>query len=391
MIKSNRGAVRLFYLSAFLESLCFYAPVASLYRLEYGVSVFQITLIESVCFILSLLLEMPWGFVTARVGYKKTLLAAGALEVLAAVLFWRARGFGMFLAQRCVLAAAISGFSGCDVAYLCRLAGREQEHRVVGGYNAVGYGGLVAVGLLFPLARPLGYRGLAFLALAGTLGSVLLRLALPEIGAEPQDTLGLKEQAAALKKVLLGNRPFLAFVLCGAVLTEVEHTFTVFFASPAWAAAGISEQWYGLLNLALNLTGLAAGLCSARLARRAGPGRAVALCWALALGCCCALALGAGAAALLLALPLLRLAAESYRPFEQVFKNARTGCAGRAVALSAYNMAASVTGAAVGPLLGAGTGEGLQKGFAMGVCLLVPAALAAGICYKRMQKGNRTQ
>ena len=244
---------------------------------------------------------------------------------------------------------------------------------------------------MFPLARPLGYRGLAFLALAGTLGSVLLRLALPEIGAEPQDTLGLKEQAAALKKVLLGTRPFLAFVLCGAVLTEVEHTFTVFFASPAWAAAGISEQWYGLLNLALNLTGLAAGLCSARLARRAGPGRAVALCWALALGCCCALALGAGAAALLLALPLLRLAAESYRPFEQVFKNARTGCAGRAVALSAYNMAASVTGAAVGPLLGAGTGEGLQKGFAMGVCLLAPAALAAGICYKRMQKGNRTQ
>lgn len=246
------------------------------------------------------------------------------------------------------------------------------------------------MGLLFPLARPLGYRGLAFLALACTLGSVLLRLALPEIGAEPQDTLGLKEQAAALKKVLLGNRPFLAFVLCGAVLTEVEHTFTVFFASPAWAAAGIPEQWYGLLNLALNLTGLAAGLCSARLARRAGPGRAVALCWALALGCCCALALGAGAAVLLAALPLLRLAAESYRPFEQVFKNARTGCAGRAVALSAYNMAASVTGAAVGPLLGAGTGEGLQKGFAMGVCLLAPAALAAGICYKRMQKGNRT-
>lgn len=387
----NSGAVRLFYASAFIESLCFYAPVASLYRLEYGVSVFQITLIESVCFILSLALEMPWGFVTARVGYKKTLLAASALNVLAAFLFWRASGFGMFLAQRCVLAAAISGLSGCDVAYLCRVAGREREHRALGGYNAAGYAALVTVGLLFPLARPFGYRALALLALAGALGGALLRLALPEVPAEPQDLLSVRQQAAALWRVLGQNRAFLGFVLCGAVLTEAEHTFTVFFASPAWAAAGIPEQWYGLLNLILNLTGLAAGLGSARLARRMGAGRAVAVCWALALGCCCALAFGGGMAALLLALPLLRLAAESYRPCEQVFKNARTGAAGRAVALSAYNMAASITGAAVGPLLGAGTGEGLQRGFTAGVCLLAPAALVAALCYKRMQKGTKTQ
>lgn len=387
-MKQQNRAVALFCAAGFLEGLCFYAPVASLYRLACGVSVFQITLMESVFFVLSLALELPWGFVTAKIGYKRTLLAAGALEVAAALLFWRAVGFWSFLLQRCVLAAGYSGFSGCDAAYLSRVVGRKNEHRALGAYNAVQYGGLVAVGLAFPLAQPFGYRTLALLTLGCVALSLLTRCFLPSVQAEPQDRLPLKEQAAALLRVLKTNRPFLGFVVCGAALVEIEHTLTVFFASPAWAAAGIPEGWYGLLSLCLNLTGLAGGLASARLAKRLGLGRTAALAWALAVGSCGLLALRQSPAALLLCLPLLRFAAQSYMPCEQVFKNARTGGAGRAVALSAYNMAASLAGAALGPLLGAGTQAGLQKGFHTGACFALAAALAAALCYKRMQKGT---
>ena len=96
MSKNNRGAVRLFTSPPFWNPLCFYAPVASLYRLEYGVSVFQITLIESVCFILSLLLEMPWGFVTARGGVQKDPAGGGRAGGAGVPLFWRAGALACF-------------------------------------------------------------------------------------------------------------------------------------------------------------------------------------------------------------------------------------------------------------------------------------------------------
>jgi len=382
---SSVRAIRLFYAVAFFESLFFYAPVASLYRMEYGVTIFQITLIESVCFVITLLLEMPWGFVTARIGYKNTLVAAGALNLLAALLFWRADGFVIFLIQRCVLAVALSGFSGCDIAYLSRLTRPEARHKTLGRYNAVVFMALSTVGLSFPLVRLFGYRTLALLTMICIGIGFVLRLWLPQIESEPQDTLPPRRQIMALWQVLKHNRRFLLVVVCGAMLCEVENTFTVFFASPAYQAAGISQNWYGGLNLSLNLIGMAGGLLSARLAKR-GTGLAVAVCWLLALISAAALCLTQNMLALILFLPLLRLAAQTYIPCEQALKTKRTGKASRAVALSAYSMVTSLVGVSLGPLLGAGTGAALKYGFYIGACIIVLAAAIMFFVYGRTAK-----
>jgi len=385
MDRSSSRAIRLFYAVAFFESLYFYAPVASLYRMEYGVTIFQITLIESVFFITALLLEMPWGLVTARVGYKNTLLAAGALNFLAAVLFWQADGFAMFLAQRCVLAAAISGFSGCDIAYLSRLAAPGVQHRVLGRYNAMSFIALTTIGASFPLSRLLGYRGLAFLTMFCVGVGFILRLWLPKVEPEPQDMLPFRQQLRALWQVLGYNKLFVLFVVCGAAFCEIENTFTVFFASPAYQAAGIAQSWYGILNLSLNLAGVAGGLLSAKLAGW-GNGWAIVLCWLLAVVSAAMLCLNQSALALIIFLPLLRLAAQGYLPCEQLLKTQRTGSAGRAVTLSAYNMAASVVGISLGPLIGAGTIVALRYGFYTGIGLLLLAALIAAIAWRGMRK-----
>ena len=264
MERSSIRAIWLFYIVAFLESLYFYAPVASLYRMEYGVTIFQITLTESAFFVSSLLLELPWGFVTARIGYKNTLLVAGAFNLLAAVMFWQAAGFGIFLAQRCILAIAISGFSGCDIAYLSRLVEPDKQHKVLGRYNAVSFAALVVVGVSFSFVQPLGYRMLAMLTMLCIGTGFILRLWLPKVESEPEDVLPFRQQLKALLLVIRHNRFFLLFVICGAALYEVQNTFTVFFSSPAYEAAGIVQGWYGALNLSLNLIGLASSLLSAR-------------------------------------------------------------------------------------------------------------------------------
>ena len=213
---SNR-AIWLFYSIAFLESLYFYAPVASLYRLNYGVTLFQITIIESAFFLVTILLEMPWGFITARIGYKNTLVAAGAFNLLAAFLFWQAEGFGMFLIQRCLLAVAFSGFSGCDIAYLSRLSEHDSLHKVMGRYNAASFFALMIIGVIFPFVLPLGFKALAILTLLCTGTGFIMRLFLPKVEAEPQDKLTFIKQLKALWLVLKSNRLFILFVICGAI------------------------------------------------------------------------------------------------------------------------------------------------------------------------------
>jgi len=57
-MKNNRN-IRLMYAIALLQGMVFYGPIATLYRQAAGVSVFQITLIESISLALALALEVP--------------------------------------------------------------------------------------------------------------------------------------------------------------------------------------------------------------------------------------------------------------------------------------------------------------------------------------------
>ena len=59
--------IRLMYLLALLQGMVFYAPIATLYRQAQGVSIAQITQIESLSLALSILLELPWGILADRI------------------------------------------------------------------------------------------------------------------------------------------------------------------------------------------------------------------------------------------------------------------------------------------------------------------------------------
>ena len=63
------------YAIALLQGMVFYGPVATLYRQARGISIFQITVIESISLALCLLLEFPWGILADKIGYKKQFLS----------------------------------------------------------------------------------------------------------------------------------------------------------------------------------------------------------------------------------------------------------------------------------------------------------------------------
>ena len=104
------------YAIALLQGMVFYAPVATLYRQVHGLSMFQITLIESISLVLCILLEVPWGALADRVGYKRTMVFCCCLYFVSKLVFWQADGFGWFLAERVMLSVVIAGLSGAAIA-----------------------------------------------------------------------------------------------------------------------------------------------------------------------------------------------------------------------------------------------------------------------------------
>lgn len=76
----------------------FYGPIATLYRQAQGVTVFEITVIESISLALGILLEIPWGMIADKIGYRKTMIFCSSLYFISKIVFWQATGFGGFLA-----------------------------------------------------------------------------------------------------------------------------------------------------------------------------------------------------------------------------------------------------------------------------------------------------
>ena len=131
--KKNIGIM---YAISFLQGMVFYSAIATLYRQAAGISVFQITLMESISLALSVLLELPWGIVAEKIGYKHTMVICCLLYFLSKVVFYEANGFGMFLLERILLSIVIAGLSGVDESILYYPV-RKQKYRAFLEYTAV--------------------------------------------------------------------------------------------------------------------------------------------------------------------------------------------------------------------------------------------------------------
>ena len=101
------------YAIALLQGMVFYGPIATLYRQAHGLTIFQITLIESISLALLILLEIPWGIITDKIGCRHTIIFCSALYLISKIIFWKADGFAGFLVERIMLSVVESGVPVC--------------------------------------------------------------------------------------------------------------------------------------------------------------------------------------------------------------------------------------------------------------------------------------
>lgn len=336
-VQMKKRNIYILYAIALLQGLVFYAPVATLYRQAAGLGIFQITLIESVSLFLTICLEIPWGWLADRIGYRRTMLVCCGLYFVSKVVFWQAETFGGFLLERVILSVVCAGLSGVDSSMLYLSCGEADSHRVFSVYQNLGQLGILLAGGAYALFVGENYRLAAFLTVLSYGAAAVLALGLEEV-REIREVP--KQLAAAQGKELLAvlrqqltDRKVVLLLISAALLAQTHQTVTVFLSQLQYVRAGMSNRAISLAYLAISLAGLAGGF-SAALCAKVGEKTMGSLLLALSAVSCAAMGACAAPWLSVLAVVLLRGCFNLMQPLCLAIQNKLIATRDRATALS---------------------------------------------------------
>jgi MFS family permease len=376
MMKIKRN-IYLLYAISLLHGMVFYGPIATLYRQAAGVSVFQITLIESISLALCIALEMPWGAVADRIGYKNTMIINCAIYFVSKIVFWKADGFSDFLLERLMLSVVMAGMSGCDVSILYLSSSEGESHKVFGIYQSLMTAGLLAAAFVYSAFLKNDYRMAGFLTVLSYGAAALLTLGLKEVrGAEEKDERKGRFQIELL--AVLKDWRFLLVLIEMALLWETRQTITVFLSQLQYVRSGIPPSVMGYIYIVVTLTGLS-GIWSAKVMRKTGMVRFGVWTFGAAAFACFLLAWTRNPVVSVLGIMLLQLAAALFYPLQLEIQNRHVKSADRATILSIYAVVTEGTGIFTNLLFGRAAEAGVFVAMLLGgvLCLLAGTGFLA--------------
>ena len=358
--------ILLMYAIALFQGMVFYGPIATLYRQTQGLSVFQITIIESISLGLGLLLELPWGIVADKIGYRKTVLICCLLYFLSKIIFWQATGFGGFLAERILLSVVLSGLSGVDTSILYLSCQGKDSQKIFGLYNSMSMAGLLFAAAVFSLAVGEHYRLAGLLTVVSYAIAALLACFLTEVKQKPANEVPSEPFRVTLQATLR-NRTFLLFLLAVALVTETHQTVTVFLSQLQYARCGLDSPTMGFLYIFVTVLGLL-GVCSAAVTRRINTLPSLVLFCGLAALSCGVLSVAEFALPSVLGIFTLRTANTLFQPLQWKIQNQEIRTENRATALSIHAMLLDCAAIGTNLIFGALSDWNLSAAFLFGCC-----------------------
>lgn len=368
-----------------LQGMCFYAPIATLYRQAAGVTIFEMSVIESASFAASLLLEVPWGMAADRIGYRKTMIFCTVLFFVSKVVFWRAEGFGMFLVERLMLSVVCAGLSGVDATILWLSSGEENAQRVFGLYGAFGTAGMIFASAVCAVFIGDNYRLSGFLTMLSYGAAAVLVFLLGEVKVPAQVREKPMASLRRSMKDIVHTRGLLPLIVCGALSGEVCRNVSVFYNQLQYARCGMDERFMAVAYGLTTLVGLC-GALSAAVTKRTGERRMGLLVLGTMAVCCLILPLTTSALLSVAAMLLLCGASSLYGPLASTLENRLIVSEDRATALSMNTLVVDGVAIPLSLLLGR-----LAEASLPGAFLLCGAAcvLASGLFTRASASAKR--
>lgn len=363
--------VWLMFAIALLQGMVFYGPIATLYRQSAGVTIFEITIIESICLALCLFLELPWGIIADRIGYKKTMLFCCVLYFVSKIVFWKAEGFSSFLAERIMLSVVISGLSGVDSSILYLSCEKDRTQRVFGIYNNLQITGMLFASAIYSLAIKDDYRLAGMLTVISYGLAAVLAFWLIEV--KNNESRPSREESRAfftLLKRTLKDRYLILFLIGVALFSETHQTITVFLNQIQYTKCGLSNAEMGYVYIGVTLVGLL-GVFSESLTRKLGRRRFLSVLYLLAAISCLVLGLTVNGWLSVAAVAILRISFSMFQPLQMELQNLLVTSENRATELSINAVIINCVGIGTNLMYGKLAGINIKYGMLMGAFLCV--------------------
>ena len=359
----------LLYGIAFLQGMVFYSPASVLYRQAAGLDIFQISVIESISLFLCFALEIPWGILADRIGYRLTMGLCCFFYFISKIIFWKAWSFQDFLLERIFLSIAVSGLSGVDIALLYLYAPEGKSQKVFGLYEGLGTGGLLTASICFSLFLKNNWRRAALLTAAAYGIAFVLALFLLEEKPERLKVSLTKTEKRTLKLsrsfLFTFNPSFFLFLFGAGLLGETRQYIAVFLNQPQYIACGLSAGSIALLYILTLIAGMT-GPWSDFLTKKLGIPLFSACCFLCPALLCFVLA--HTRSPLLSAICILGIQGfvSLFLPLQSELQNQEISAAHRAAALSLQAMFLELTSAALELIFGSMAQKSLRLSFSAG-------------------------
>lgn len=377
----KRKNIYLMYAIALLQGMVFYGPIATLYRQVNGISVFQIALIESISYILSMLLELPWGMVADKIGYKKTMCFCCGLFFVSKLVFLRADGFADFLLERVLLSIVIAGLSGVDTSILYLSCPEGESQKSFGIYNSLGTVGLLAASFVFSVFIGENYRAAALLTAISYGTAAVLSLFLTEVKRKDARTVHIHDFRPVFARIIK-NKTVILFLIAVAFMTQTHQTIVFFLNQIQYEKCGMAPSTIGFVYILVTLMGML-GVFSDAITRKKGVKWVGIGLYAAAFLCCLILGVTSSAILSVCGVLLLNLTNSIFQPLQTEQQNRQVFSDNRATELSVYAIIIDSICAGTSMLFGALAKHSLKAAFFFGGVLSAAGMMLFVLWYRR--------
>lgn len=232
----------------FLNGLVFFAPVALLVRTQAGVSEHVFFLLQALLSGVIFLGEIPTGFITDKIGYRKSLILAQVLLLGARSLLLAAfvsRSLALFVVEAVVEGIAACFTSGTGSAYLYALYGENgylAKTAYAGNFGTAGF--IISTVAYAGIYKISGMEGLLIITVVMDIIAVVCSFFLR---SESSKTIIADRKEVQILAVFKNKKAFL-FVISLAIFS-IAWLLINFFYVVKLENCGLPVEWMSLIIL----------------------------------------------------------------------------------------------------------------------------------------------
>ena len=237
----------------FLNGLVFFAPIALLVRTQAGASEHIFFLLQALLSGVIFLGEIPTGFITDKIGYRKSLILAQILLLTARSLLLGAflsHSVWLFVAEAVVEGIAACFTSGTGSAYLYNLYGEEgylAKTTHAGNFGTAGF--IISTVAYAGIYKVSGITGLLAATAAADLGSVVMAFSLDKEEKNQRVSGKEKEQTSIGSSLSILRHPKAILFVAALSIFSIAWLLINFFYVEKMAACGLPVEWLSAVIL----------------------------------------------------------------------------------------------------------------------------------------------